>query len=58
MNDPQTTRSAKEDFRMLIATIIDESRLTRNEIACVLGYENPNMISMFKTGKPKQKSVG
>lgn len=40
-------------FAQYIAHQIDASALTQREIAAVLGYDRPNIITMFKQGTTK-----
>lgn len=45
--------SKAANFAEYIAAQIDASDLKQNEIARKLGYDNPNIISMFKKGLTK-----
>jgi hypothetical protein len=50
----------KELFRKTIAELIDESDSSQCEIARALGYDNANIITLFKQGKtrvPQDKVV-
>lgn len=52
--------TAKQSFQQTIARFIDRSNKTQVEIARALGYENANIITMFKKGTtrvPPQKVV-
>lgn len=42
--------AAKKEFVQTIASLIDKSGKSQIEIARALGYENANMITMFKKG--------
>lgn len=41
------------DFHAYLARHIDSCKLTQREIAEKLGYQNPNVITMFKKGRSK-----
>ena len=41
---------ATQSLRKMICDRIKESGKTQAEIACLLGYDNPNVITMFKKG--------
>ena len=49
----RATSPAGKKFHEYIAALIDNSELKQNEISERLGYVNPNMISMLKTGRTK-----
>ncbi len=40
-------------FHTVLANLIDASPLTQTEIATRLGYDRPNLITMFKQGSTK-----
>lgn len=44
---------AGKKFHEYIAALIDSSELTQREMAAELGYDNANVISMFKKGITK-----
>jgi len=46
-------KTSGKNFHEYLATLIDKSSLKQNEISGALGYANPNMISMIKTGRTK-----
>lgn len=48
-----TTPMTKPTIAEFLTRKIDESSKTQREIAVELGYENPNIITMFKTGDTK-----
>ena len=43
----------KESFRKTIAVLIDDSDSSQCEIARALGYDNANIITLFKQGKTR-----
>lgn len=41
------------EFHKYLESVINHSNIKQNEIAAQLGYEKPNIITMFKQGKTK-----
>ena len=52
--------ASRQTFVEAVAGLVEASRLSQTKIAHALGYENPNMITLFKTGRtrmPAEKVV-
>ena len=48
-----TARERRNDFAALLETHINASTMTQMDLAKKLGYDNPNIITMFKKGSTR-----